>query len=93
MGKRKLLSGVIIGAIVGGVTALFNKEARDYAKGKIVSAKEQTTYFIKHPSNAVRNARVTLDQLNETFTSGAENTINALEQVEQTLEKVVKKKD
>jgi len=91
MGKRKLVSGIVVGAIVGGVVALFNKEARHYAKDKMASVKGQTCYIIKHPSDAVRSARIALDEFNETVTSGAENTINALEQVEQTLDKVIKK--
>ena len=32
MGKRKILTGIILGASVGGLVTLFNREARDYAK-------------------------------------------------------------
>lgn len=91
MGKRVLCMGVLLGAIVGGLATLLNGEARAYTKGKVASCKVKTGDFIKHPSEAVRNTRVAFDQLNARFTDNAANVINALEQVENTLDKVSKK--
>ncbi|WP_067728698.1 YtxH domain-containing protein [Oceanobacillus damuensis] len=93
MGKRKLLLGITVGAAVGGVTALFDRDTREYAKEKLVSARTSSSYFMNHPSEAIHNLRDTFDQLNQTFANGAENAINALEQVETTLDKVTNKKE
>lgn len=91
MGKNKLCRGIMIGAIVGGIVALFDKDARDYAKGKMTDTSTKTKYFLNHPSEAIHNVRMTVDQLNRDLAKGVESTVNALEQVETTLDKVVKK--
>jgi len=88
MGKRNLFMGMLLGAIIGGLASLFNKETRAYTKGKVASCKAKTGNMIKNPSETVRNTRVAFDQLNERFTDNAANVINALEQVENTLDKV-----
>jgi len=93
MGKRKLLSGMMIGAIVGGAVALLNKDARKYAQAKVISAKEKTSYVFKHPAEAVRASRMKIDYLNDHLINSFENAVNALEQVEQTLDRLVQKKD
>lgn len=91
MGKRNLFMGIFLGAIIGGLATLFNKETRAYTKGKASLCKAKTGYMIKYPSEAVRNTRVAFDQLNERLTNNAESVINALEQVENTLDKVSRK--
>ncbi|WP_099157616.1 YtxH domain-containing protein [Virgibacillus ndiopensis] len=93
MGKNKLCLGMLIGAIVGGVTALCDRETRNYTKYKMSGVKRQANYYLKHPSEAVRNAQTACNQFNESFNSGANNAINALEQVEDTMNKITKKKD
>lgn len=91
MGRKKLCRGIIIGAIVGGIVALFDKDARDYAKQTAQDTSSKTKYFLKNPSEAIHNVRVTVDQLNQDFVKGVENTVNALEQVENTIDKFTKK--
>lgn len=91
MGKRKLYTGIVLGAVVGGIISLMNKDARQYAKSKLHQTMQGTKYYVKHPSEAVRNARVTFDQFNQKFSSGAASTINTLEQIEDTLDKVIQK--
>jgi gas vesicle protein len=88
MGKRNLLAGILLGAVVGGITTLFNRETRAYTKEKLASCKVKTGEMMKHPSEAVRNARMAFNELNERLSHNAENVINALEQVENTLGKV-----
>jgi len=93
MGRRKILLGMVVGAVAGGATALIDKDARDYAKKKLVLAKATSSYYISHPSEAVHNLKQTVDKLNHVFASGSSNAINALEQVEQTLDKVTNKSE
>lgn len=93
MGRQKLLLGVVIGAVVGGLVTLTDRETRIYAKTKLDDAKSGAAYILQNPSEAIENVRNTVDQLNQNITNGAENTINALEQVEGTLDKFVNKKE
>ncbi|CDO04431.1 penicillin-binding protein [Oceanobacillus picturae] len=87
MGNRKLIVGVLIGAIVGGAVTLFDRETRNYSRMKLSNMKYSSQSVLKNPSEAVRNIRKTFDTFNQNFTSGVESTITALEQVETTLEK------
>lgn len=91
MKNNKLVFGIIIGALVGGLTALFDRETRNTTKLQCMNAKKKTNYYVKHPSEAVQNARIACNQFNESFNTGADNAINALEQVEQTIDKLTNK--
>lgn len=91
MGKRKLCTSMLVGAVIGGLIALRHPEVRRYTKRKLSDAKAKTGDLIKNPSEAVYHTRVAFDQFSHQFTSGAESAINALEQIEETLEKVSKK--
>ncbi|RLL40365.1 YtxH domain-containing protein [Oceanobacillus piezotolerans] len=91
MGRRRLVSGMVIGATVGSIIALLDKDTRDYAKDRLEVAKERSSYYIQHPSEAIENIRESVDRMNQTIASGADNAINALEQVEGTIEKFTNK--
>lgn len=88
VGKRTLCTGIIVGAVVGGLVALTDQQARDYARVKLSLIKAETKYCISNPSQAVKNVKQSIDQFNRQFSSGADRTVNALEQIEHTLDKV-----
>lgn len=90
MGKRKFYTGIVLGAVVGGMISLINKDARQYAKQKLQQTMQETRYYVKHPSEAVRNVRVNVDQFNQKYSRGVSSTINTLEQIEETLDKLIK---
>ncbi|API91313.1 MULTISPECIES: hypothetical protein [Virgibacillus] len=92
MGKRKLVTGVVIGAAAGGLMSLLDKETRAYAKEKVTSARSGASYLVKNPSEAIRKVRTAFDTFNQAFAKGAENTINALDQAETTLDKITNKR-
>lgn len=91
MGKRKIIVGVVTGAIVGGAAALLDKEARGYACGKMKELKASSSYYISNPSEAIHGLQQTMGKVSQAFESGSSNAMNALDQVEQTLEKVTNK--
>ena len=91
MGQRKLLIGVITGAIVGALAMQFDKDAREYTKNCISKVKQNSGEILSNPAESVHKLRVKFDQMNEKLTVGAESTINALEQVESTLDRLVNK--
>ncbi|WP_047980423.1 hypothetical protein [Ornithinibacillus contaminans] len=88
MGKKRLLASIAIGAEVGGMTALFDRETRGYTKYKLSNDKEKSAYLIKHPTESIHNARLAMEEFSEAFVYQAENATNALAQVENTIERV-----
>ncbi|WP_284141546.1 YtxH domain-containing protein [Virgibacillus sp. LDC-1] len=85
MGKRKLITGIVVGAVVGGITALFDGDTRSYTKQRISRCKDMSSHVVRNPAEAVNNVKQSVDKFYETFSYQAENAVNALEQVEQTL--------
>lgn len=93
MGKRKLGTSMIIGAVLGGLVALRHPEVRNYTREKLSTAKSTTVHVAKHPSAAIRQVRLALNKFNYQFANQADNAINALEQIESTLNKVTKESE
>lgn len=93
MGKRTLIKGIIIGAVIGGLTTLRKEEVRAYTKHKLQETKDTTVFYLKTPSEAVRNLRKSINMLSSDLTDHADQAINALEQLESTIDSFVKKDD
>lgn len=93
MGKRRLLRGIVTGAVIGGIISLFNNDARQYAKEKMCATKEATTNLIKQPTETVSSMKQTVETLSRRFSEESNNVLNALEQIESTLGKVTKRSD
>lgn len=93
MGKNKLMIGMLTGAIIGGLITLTDKTTRQYTKGKMQDATSKTKEFLNNPSEAIRSTQATFNQFNDTLQNGADSAVNALEQVETTLDKLSKKTD
>lgn len=93
MGKRKLCASIVVGAIVGGLVALTDRSVRNYAKNKVNTTTFHMKYCLKNPAESVHKLRTDVTDCHKVMTSGLESTINALEQIEQTLEKVVPQKN
>lgn len=92
MSKRKLCTGVVVGAIVGGLVTLKNEEVRTYAKNKLAEVTTHVKLRLKNPVLSIRSLRVDLMKCRQYVDQGTEDTIQALEQIEQTLNKVIQKK-
>lgn len=93
MGKRKLITGIVLGALVGGLTALFSKDTRVYTKDKCSSIQDKASHFVNNPSVAIHNTRIAFEEFTKTFVGGAGNTINALNQIEETMDKFLDEKE
>ncbi|HAM80344.1 YtxH domain-containing protein [Ornithinibacillus bavariensis] len=92
MGKRRLITSMVIGAAVGGVVALCDWETRNYSKHKLRIIRDKSSNFIHNPTQGIRNARIAVEEFSESFSYQAQNAMNALEQVENSLEKLSKPK-
>lgn len=91
MGNQKLWIGVLLGAVAGGLASLFDKKTRYYTKKQLQQAKNVTEYVVQNPADVVRMAQDSSNQLYEKLNSNADNAVNALEQVEETWNKLRKK--
>jgi len=91
MGKRTFLSGIIVGAVIGGVVSLLNKDARNYVRDVSDQAADQVNYYVQHPSEAINNVKRTLTLVTNQIDSNTVGAMNTLDQVENTLNKVLKK--
>lgn len=91
MGKRKLLTGIISGAVIGCIISLFNEDARQYVKEKACATRDATTKIIKNPTETVQSLKQSVEDLSHLITEESSNAINALEQIENTLQKVTKR--
>lgn len=87
MAKRKIISHVMIGAAVGAVIALLDKDTRSYTKQKITTVKDQVNDIKEHPEKAVRTIRTAVERVNRTLASGSENVLTTLDKVENKLGK------
>lgn len=86
MGKRIFWTGIVLGAVAGGLTALLDKDARHYVKDTVSQAKSTTRFYINNPSEAVSSIRKTVNMLNENLGKGAVTAMDALEKLEQSLD-------
>lgn len=91
MGKKTLFSSMAIGAVIGGVVSLFNKETRYYVKDKSNQAKDQVSYYGQHPNEAIGNLKSTVIDVTKKIEDNKTGALNALDQVENTIGKVFKK--
>lgn len=93
MGKRKLIMGVIVGAMAGGLATLVDPEARAYTKNKFSEAKATSSNLLKNPSQTISDIRSTFDRVNDAVSGNLQKAINTLSDVEDSLEKVTGKQD
>lgn len=91
MGKRRLVSSIAIGATVGGIAALFDRETRNYTKQQLSVVKDKSSNLIHNPTQSIHNARLAVEEFSEGFAYQAQNAVNALEQVENSLGKLTSK--
>lgn len=90
MNKRNICTGMLVGAIVGGLVSLFNQDTRHYAKNKLNETKDSSKYYLKNPSESIQKTREQLKKWNNILNENVEGATNALEQVEDTIRKISK---
>jgi len=92
MGAKKFWTGIISGAVVGGLISLFNEDAREYVKDLASSTGEKCLYIVNNPTETVKNIKEMAQLVDEKISENKNSAFNALEQVENTLERVTKRK-
>lgn len=90
MGKRTFWTGVVAGALIGGVVSLMNKNARKYAKEASLTTLENVTFYYKNPSIGLQEMKSSMDRFKLTVSETVDASVNALEQVETTMDRFKK---
>jgi|GEM_PF-3374269 len=88
MAKSKLASRMLIGAVIGGVTALTDPGVRTYVKDKWLQVKLGASICAQQPSFTLETARQAFNEFTANVDTQAGNVINAVEQIEQTVSRV-----
>jgi len=91
VGRKKFWTGIVTGAVVGGLISLFNEDAREYVKDTLNTTGEKCLYIVNNPTETVRNIKAMAQLVDEKISENKNSAFNALEQVENTLERVTKK--
>jgi len=91
MGGKNFWTGVISGAVLGGLISLSNKDARNYAKNLANNTAERVVYFTKNPAELVGNLKQTVQLIDEKVSENRESAFNAIEQVDKTINKISKR--
>ncbi|SDK35200.1 hypothetical protein [Sediminibacillus albus] len=88
MSRSKLATGIIVGAAVGGLISLCDRDTRNQFVGGMKKAGSGTSYYMKNPSEAVHNLRDRYENIAGNLSQGAESALQIMNQVQDTLEKV-----
>lgn len=86
MGKQKLILGLALGAIIGGVVSLFDKETRQYVSAKIDASKDELSQIVQHPNESLTLLKHDVLNATNKVTDTLDSALNAMDQVESTLE-------
>lgn len=90
MGKRRLCAGLMLGAAVGALITLLNDETRDYVKHSAGKVYDNANYYLNNPSVGVSKVKHSVVSLNEAISNNTDSAMNALNQIENSLNKFLK---
>lgn len=90
MGKSKLWTGIIVGASIGGLVSLFNKDTREYVKESSTKAMDKAQYYTTNPDIAVTQVKQTVSKVNQVVSSNSKSAMNVLDQIEGSVQKFLK---
>lgn len=90
MGKSKLITGIVLGAAVGGIVSLVSKDTREYVKDASGKACGATSYITSNPDVAVNKVKQLVQTVNHVVTTNTDSALSALDQVDNTVQKLLK---
>lgn len=88
MGKNKLITGMVVGAIIGGAVSLINQETRNYVKQELSLMSGQMGNIVQNPSHSIRHIQNTLIETAENAASSLDGALNAVGQIENTINEI-----
>ncbi|MDC3418170.1 hypothetical protein [Aquibacillus salsiterrae] len=93
MKNKKVVKSMLIGAVVGGIVAMIDRQTRTELIDNVKASYSGTKYYIEHPSTAVRRFRQGYDDFANYLSVGVNSTIKMLTQIEETLDALEKKNE
>lgn len=90
MGKSKLITGIAVGAAVGGLVSLLSKDTREHVKEVSGKVLDKTSFITSNPDVAVNKARQLVNSANHFVTDNTESALSALDQIDNTVQKFLK---
>ncbi|MRH44613.1 hypothetical protein GH741_18360 [Aquibacillus halophilus] len=92
MAKHKLIKGVVIGGVIGGLATMLDRNTRDETLNKLKTAGQTANSYVKHPSAAFYSIRSCYESMSTDLTTGINSALTILTQVQETLDSVSKTK-
>lgn len=89
-GKKTFWTSIVAGALAGGLLSLLNKDARTYSKEVVKQTGETITHYTKNPDETVEKVKESVHTVNNLVSKNTSSALNALEQVETTVNKFLK---
>jgi len=86
MAKRKIIVNIAIGATVGALVSLLDKDTRQYTKEKAASVKYKINDVKENPDKAVKTLRTAVEKVNHTLENSTTNVLNTLDNIQNRLE-------
>lgn len=91
MGKKTFIKGIVIGAVVGGLVTLYDRDVRSYVKTASCNCLERTKTIVKNPTQALECVQSGLESLEENMEKGLNKVEDTLEQLEDFTESFLNK--
>ncbi|WP_054861216.1 hypothetical protein [Gracilibacillus sp. JCM 18860] len=93
MGKQKLVKGIIFGgAVIGGLVSLGgDRDTRRYVRSKCQVTKQRAQFYIKNPSDLVRELNQFYQKGSEQLSTGLSQALEILNQLQEMTRKIDKK--
>lgn len=91
MGKKKFYTSVIVGAVVGGLVALFDDDAKRYVKTSLQKTGNSFRSYVKDPIDAIEQMKECAEAVKRTVDENVSGTLSTLETIESSLSKFMKK--
>ncbi|MFC7061899.1 YtxH domain-containing protein [Halobacillus seohaensis] len=88
MAEKKLLKGVITGAVIGGMIMLFDKSTRQYVVTNSKSVRTTCRDFVNQPSEAIHAFRVNYEIFSQWLNKGIDEILVILKKTEDALNKI-----
>ncbi|WP_226035372.1 YtxH domain-containing protein [Aquibacillus saliphilus] len=88
MSNRKLIRGIIIGAAVGGLVTMFDRNTRNDVLDQLKTSSRTANNYVKNPSEAFYNLRNSYETISTDLTRGINSVLTILTQVQETLDSI-----
>ncbi|MDL4841825.1 hypothetical protein [Aquibacillus rhizosphaerae] len=82
----KFLKGIVIGAAVGGLATLLDRNTRTQVWNKLQTTCSSTSYYMKHPSEGVHFVRNGYEELSGSLSKAINSTVDVLVQLQEIID-------